>query len=393
MEITKQHKEFFQCSEKNNVFLNAAAGSGKTTTLVYLAKLYSDKKILFLSFNRFIALELKEKIKNQTVSTIHSLAYKSIKLIEPNSSIVCKEKKQSLNTLSGFVNEVYSKYKNKDLKVFSFNELLAFGAASLRNNYKSHSLHYDYIFIDEFQDLSDLQILFLFEFIKFLNKKPRIICTGDINQCIYQFSGISKKGIYKNLEKLDVSKIVSLPVTYRCPSSLTSLVSSLKSPFYPINMIPRHSEGSVFFPETISAQNLASSSFVLSRTRKELLDLFIESRLANLNSYFIDSTLLQSPENWTDLDAHIYNYLKKFLGDSFLLHVAEKQQKNAINFMTIHKSKGLQSENVYILNMENFYKNQLSHYNYKNKEKQWEGNNLFYVAATRTKQNLYMVEK
>ena len=61
--------------------VNAVAGSGKTTTLIELAAHYKHSKILYLAYNKSVAVEMREKAKarelsNLTVHTIHALAYR-----------------------------------------------------------------------------------------------------------------------------------------------------------------------------------------------------------------------------------------------------------------------------------------------------------------------------
>lgn len=60
--------------------VNAVAGSGKTSTLLAYAKQHSDKRILYLVFNKSVKEEAKLKfqaqgLRNTTVETAHSLAY------------------------------------------------------------------------------------------------------------------------------------------------------------------------------------------------------------------------------------------------------------------------------------------------------------------------------
>lgn len=58
--------------------VNAFAGTGKTYTLVAFSQLRSDKKILYLAYNKSIEKEAKEKFKhlsNVRVQTTHGLAY------------------------------------------------------------------------------------------------------------------------------------------------------------------------------------------------------------------------------------------------------------------------------------------------------------------------------
>ena len=64
-----------------NIQVQAVAGSGKSTTVLSLAKQCYDKKILQLTYNSSLRLEIKEKVKdfeleNISVHTFHSLAVK-----------------------------------------------------------------------------------------------------------------------------------------------------------------------------------------------------------------------------------------------------------------------------------------------------------------------------
>ena len=64
--------------QKGNLLVDAKAGSGKTSTLIMLADELTKcgNKCLFLSFNKHIVEELKEKVsdtENCTIKTVHSL--------------------------------------------------------------------------------------------------------------------------------------------------------------------------------------------------------------------------------------------------------------------------------------------------------------------------------
>lgn len=64
---------FIQTSNKN-LFIEACAGSGKTTTLVKLVQYIMDSNLTFLAFNKNMAEELKKKLPgNVRVKTTHAL--------------------------------------------------------------------------------------------------------------------------------------------------------------------------------------------------------------------------------------------------------------------------------------------------------------------------------
>ena len=82
MKLTLEQEKIL--TETGNLKINAVAGSGKTTTIIEYAKSKPAKsKILYLAFNRSVKLDAKKKFANQglrnvTVETAHSLAYRHI---------------------------------------------------------------------------------------------------------------------------------------------------------------------------------------------------------------------------------------------------------------------------------------------------------------------------
>ena len=81
MNLTGEQERVLELfSEVERLKVNAFAGSGKTTTLVELAKRNKDKRFLFLVFNRAVKEELSRKLPlNAVVYTVHGLAYKYLR--------------------------------------------------------------------------------------------------------------------------------------------------------------------------------------------------------------------------------------------------------------------------------------------------------------------------
>jgi len=74
------YKHQFQPNEI--VGIKSVAGSGKTTTLLELAKIHAGKKILYLAFNKALITEIEGKIKKQSINnlfpcTFHSLIHRA----------------------------------------------------------------------------------------------------------------------------------------------------------------------------------------------------------------------------------------------------------------------------------------------------------------------------
>ena len=59
-----------------DVIVQAYAGASKTTTLTLVAEALKDKRILYVAFNKAIAVEAAEKMpSNVECRTVHSVAY------------------------------------------------------------------------------------------------------------------------------------------------------------------------------------------------------------------------------------------------------------------------------------------------------------------------------
>lgn len=89
--------------EQNDILaIKSVAGSGKTTTLLDLAKLHSDKKILYLAFNKSLITEIegkiqRDKIKNLTPMTFDSLLYASYRSVKKRNVEIVDLKPQNIS--------------------------------------------------------------------------------------------------------------------------------------------------------------------------------------------------------------------------------------------------------------------------------------------------------
>ena len=79
---SKPQQDIFNAytGSNSNILVNAAPGSGKTTTICQVLKLTPvHKSVCFLAFNKSIVNELIERVPNTVqVSTLHSLGMKAL---------------------------------------------------------------------------------------------------------------------------------------------------------------------------------------------------------------------------------------------------------------------------------------------------------------------------
>ena len=79
--MTEEQKEIVESLSHSNVIVNAVAGSGKTTTILFLAKAYPEKEIMLITYNAKLRLETRKRcaemeLTNIEVHTYHSFCRK-----------------------------------------------------------------------------------------------------------------------------------------------------------------------------------------------------------------------------------------------------------------------------------------------------------------------------
>lgn len=145
-----EQKQFIEHAKAGeNILVDACIGSGKTTAIQKLClSLPTNKRILYLTYNKLLKLDAQSKILNRNVlvQNYHGFAY-------------------MVNTRAGLHSGV--------------SDLIQ---TTLIN--KPHIPQYDLLILDEYQDI-DLEISQLLEYIKSTNPDMQIIAVGDMEQKIY----------------------------------------------------------------------------------------------------------------------------------------------------------------------------------------------------------------
>ena len=409
-----------------NTLVVAGAGLGKTFTIVNKIKylldnnIYKENELLVISFTNESVNDLKRKIDyNLDIMTFHKLAItlinnpdmkisneyylkyiineyfnsygkynkkqnKLIKRILQEMDIdnlkkliftfinLYKSNYNDINYLlnlyqkSKFINKIYFKIileiyhiYNQELKasnLYDFNDMIKIATNNINNNIIK--TNYKYIIIDEFQDTSLNRFKLIDAIMKQNNAK--IFVVGDDYQSIYRFSGCNLD-IFLNFNKLVSNlNIINLDYNYRNPKEIIDVANSfiMKNK----NQIKK---------ETICLKNINKPIKICFYKNKRTA---IEKILK-----YIDTKYLILGRNNTDKD---------------LFNVQDKP------FLTIHKSKGLEEDNIILINLTNNNNslpskiknhkiiNKLIKTDYYPYE---EERRLFYVALTRTRNNIYLL--
>lgn len=405
--LDKEQKEALFTEEVNTLVL-ASAGSGKTLTICakidYLINNgIKPEEILLLSFTNNSINDLKSKIDhNINIYTFHKLAIEILSDYNAYYSLsgdyleyIIKEiflsivKNISDEDLTYFVNEISSfiklfksynlnrKYLSKIsntklLKViekiydiydnelnsqglYDFNDLISNACNMIK--LKGLKRYYKYIIIDEFQDIS----LERFELIRLIKEScsSKMFCVGDDYQSIYKFSG-SRLDMIINFKKyFGYTKVIKLTNTYR--NSIELIKASTKF----INKNPYQIKKKI------------NSNKSISKPIKII--------------YYVKN-----------MDIKLNKLINMIPGEILILSRNNRDIKiddKRISFKTVHKSKGLESENVILINLNNScygFPNRINNELQKkilpkSKYLYEEERRLFYVALTRTKNNIYLL--
>lgn len=137
-----------------NVIVDAVAGSGKTTTIMHIGKEYINKKILVLTYNAKLKLESRDKIQELGLKNIEIHNYHS------------------------FCVKYYDSRTHTDGKMCN---LLFASHPTIKE------FNYDYVIVDEIQDMTYLYYELVIKILHENKKKPNICLFGDQKQCIFMF--------------------------------------------------------------------------------------------------------------------------------------------------------------------------------------------------------------
>ena len=333
--------------EKGNLVVEAAAGSGKTYTLVKaLSLIPQDKRVLMTAFNKDIVKELTKKVKefpNVEVRTLHGLgmilttrglgiggmkpeAYKYTQLIYNHWQDLSKTNinKLSRNARKSFVEntkklvdfgrfylattrsemiELMTKYDIPCVadEVDVALKVMAIGGKNLDSiDYTDmiwmphiYDLHlqeceYDFIMVDECQDLNVAERNLV---LRCLKKGGRLIAVGDSNQCIYGFSG-SDPDSFRAIQSIPNTVSMPLSISYRCPESIVKFAQNL----VPSIEAKQGAEEGVIL-DCVSLDDVHDGDMVLCRNNAPLLQVYCKLLEQGKRAYIRGSDVGKNLQN------------------------------------------------------------------------------------------------
>lgn len=339
--------------DNKSIFVDAVAGSGKTTTICHIGLNILNKNILVVTYNNHLKIEVREKVLkmklNIEVHTYHSLGYKYY-------------------SESCFDDSNLEKILIKDLDL----------------KYKKN---FDIIIIDETQDMTPSYFKLIIKFMNDNNFNKQIITFGDKHQCIYRFKGADSRFltlshiIYKNISKHEfVNK--TLKESYRLTKQMAWFV----------NDIMMNEKRIISNKEGPKVEYIVSNSFAaINKIFEEILILIKKG-------FKYDDIFILSPsvKKYTNGGTTPLNKLENNLVNANIpcfvpmndnAKIDGDMVKGKIVFTTFHQSKGRERKIVILFNFDNSY---FKYYNKDDDPKVCPS--ILYVAATRASYKLYVLE-
>jgi DNA helicase-2/ATP-dependent DNA helicase PcrA len=308
------------------------------------------------------------------------------------------------------------------------------------------TIEYDFLFIDECQDLSKSQFEIV---IKYGKKGGRIIAVGDPQQSIYGFTGADIDSFSRVKEYTNATEL-PLTTSFRCPQRAIELARTIRKDIRGIknelgtiteialdDVVNLSSEGDIIISRLRAPLILLAFSFIDKDIRvsihpddikeiiREMKKMFkpeeLSVKISSLNSEFISlKNEVSARWKWIftnnserivdEIERSLYvetemNYLEAKLDflsrryekwkdvcptlDDIIRNVKEfiSINKSAIKLSTIHRSKGLENDRVFILNYDELPYERLV----QNEWQKIQELNLKYVAITRVKSELFLI--
>jgi len=320
MQLTDE-QQLIVASRARRLVVEARAGSGKTSTLRAYAEARSNRKMLYVAFNKAIQLEAAAKMpSNVTCRTTHSLAYRKAKQLfgdrdrekvgNTYPSTVAREMgcgplaaTGALQAVQGWCGSLDEQITIKHVPAEIAQRVLEPGAiVELARELWKRMLDprkmeikmphdgylklfqldaplirgYDIIAVDEAQDLNICTLDIM------SRQQTTIVAVGDSAQSIYGF-----RGAINALDKFSADERLHLTKSFRFGRGIALLASQLLSSFKGIDKPiigagePRNTRYSIDFDKTLA---------VIARTNAVIFDEAVQNLVHGKRYHFVGGT-------------------------------------------------------------------------------------------------------
>ena len=424
--LMREHLKNIEYENNMNYAIKAVAGSGKTTMLLDIAKENSGKRILYLAFNKSIVVEVRKK-KNKVAKNIQPYTFDALMrrlFIENNPDkefeltdfraltigdipgyeilddkrYATKQdiiniynrfcKNTAYNNMDSFIRDKCGQISNfkRDLLIRLWNDtkknkIITFNSIrklTLYNRwFKKINNLFDIVFIDEAQDFDPLML-------RMLNEQchlPRVF-VGDQRQAIYKWRGAidTFKQLPNNTHEVELYKTwrIGNPACEKIRNKFTDCwmvagtnnetnlyEGTVREILEPYHYLFRSWRGLLTTASKMSniwINDFRSKREAIKKLHPKLLK-YGKDAAMEFEDDLPNFLLKLSPEDLSDLILNIETNLVD-------------KRKATCHMYTIHSYKGLENDTIRIFNDIDLDKDE----------------ELYYVALTRGKKNIYLDE-
>lgn len=393
------------------------------------------------------SIEWKYKRKKKYLSNVESLLmYSRINLAQSAREIAGVAERYSIELISNEIETVRNLMKwgkSDNVDIMDFTDLLWI---PYEGNY-SQPFGYDYVFVDEAQDISPAQ-LELIKNVLSRERKSRLLIFGDKCQAINMWCGSYEDAMDELISCHSKPwKIFALSINYRCGKAILNNVNKRLREFnYDIQLKASNTASEGVLAYKAALPSVEPQSMILCRFSAPLFEIYLnlikmgknarfmndEKDMSEILSFvnYIEGETLEDMDNtlkrefkelWLSLcdgseeglkesagnelllkkynDYKIFETLKSVCNNSVdMMNMVQSlcenktgdKENDAIILSTIHKAKGAEADNVYIACPSSIQSPMID----KNSEWQkLQEENLEYVALTRAKVKLGFLDE
>ena len=348
----EQQKIIDALKNKQNVIVNAVAGSGKTTTILGIARQMPDVNILQITYNKALQIEVEEKVEHEQLKNIKIYTY---------HGLAC-----SFYDYTAYTDEKIKKIITDD--------------TSFKPRYNQSK--YSIIVIDEAQDMKHIYFKLVYKFLKDINYNVNLLILGDNYQCINEFLDADYR--YLTLaEDIFISHKPFVKLTLNTSYRLTNTMARFINEFMMYNKVkinaPKKGEPVIYHRLNTFSDAVIISNYIIDK---------IMNHNAKADDFFIIAPSVNKSKILKDIENHLVNaniqcYVP--MSDDSKLKAIILQNK--VVFTTYNQAKGRERPYCIVLGFDTSY---YKYYNRKANMKLCE--NILYVAVSRASKQLILVE-
>lgn len=344
-----------------NVIVDAVAGSGKTTTILHIAKAYPNESILLLTYNSKLRLETREKITQLGLNNLIAHTYHSF-------------------------------YRYAYVPVCKNDEYL--NDAIGRDVPPTRPTHWDIIILDEVQDMTPL----LYSAVRKVMRdneaddiKVRYCILGDKHQNIYKYSGADARFITLadrcfGDQTPHPWERLTLSTSYRVTLPMGRFINDVLLGEPRIKSTKKGGK-----PIYIKYNTFA---FHMGNPLCVLLARYLKSRVFSPSEIFILAPSVRSATNKGSPLYRLENWIKReipscniYIPNSDDEVISDSVLDNKLVFSTFHQAKGMERKCVFVLGFDATY------FKYFNRHANpFACTNELYVATTRASERLVLCQ-